>query len=201
MRLHIPSFLQYLEHELPVDLAFVHHHYTVYLWAQTPVKTAFLQEVVTRCVVKACCDPLGTLTPPEEQSVLKTPPATHLDALERSLLSVTTYLSKTRVQTRGEGDGGEVRYEYRVNLRTITHLVKTVRIEEDSKLIQQVTEGDYYAPLRLLSEKIFMNTGRRFSLTRLSKASQYLERQGVLTGRDEREVRTFGRRVCQTWQT
>jgi hypothetical protein len=194
MRFHIPSFLHYLECSLPLDIAVLHHHYVVYLFSQTPVKLDFLQAVIADTVIRSCCDPIGALTETEKQSVLKTPPATHLETLSETLLGEKTYLSFTR-QPPGEG-GGEVRYEYRVNLRKLQQLIQAVRLQEDVKLIRRLIQGDYYTSLRLLAHKVYFNTGRVFSRKRLETAVLYLETQGILTRDDQ--VRTEGRRiVCQ----
>ena len=194
MRLHIPSFLHYVQCALPLDIAVLHHHYVVYLFSQAPVRLDFLQDVIAATVIRSCCEPLGTLTRPEERSVFKTPPATHLETLSQTLLREKTYLTFYR-QAPGPG-GGEVRYEYRVNLRKVQALVQAVRLQEDVKLIRQLIRGDYYTSLRLLAHKVYFNTGRVFSRKRLSAVVAYLEGQGVLT-RDG-QLRTTGRRVvCQ----
>jgi hypothetical protein len=194
MRLHIPSFLHYLQCHVPLDIAILHHHYIVYLFSQTPVRLDFLQEMIAETVIRSCCEPIGTLTSTEEQSVLKTPIATHLETLSETLLREKTYLAFYR-QKPGEG-GGEVRYEYRVNLRKIQALIQAVRLQEDIKLIRQLIQGDYYTSLRLLAHKVYFNTGRVFSRKRLETAVLSLEAQGILTRDDQ--VRTEGRRVvCQ----
>lgn len=189
MRFHLKSVLNYLEPRIPYDVGFVHQNFVVHLFSSYPLKPEFLQEVVTESVVKSLFHPLRTWNKTEEQALIKTPSATHIQALEQALEPTEKYLKIYR----DERETGEKKYEYQIDLRVVRTILCQVRFEEDKKLVARVLEKNYYVPLRMLQKSINMQYGTMLSMWRLIPVMKDFERQGKVSSGDNAHYR--GREV------
>lgn len=190
MKFHLKSVLNYLEPRIPYDVGFVHQNYLVHLYSEYPLKQTFLQEVVTDAVLKSVKHPLRTLNQTEQQSLLKTPCETHLQALERTLQQSGEYV---KIHRETVGAGEKVRYEYQIDLREVQRIFYQVRFEEDRKLVERFLERNYYVPLRMLQKSINVQYGNMLSFWRLTPVLKELERQGKVSSGDNSHYR--GREV------
>lgn len=189
MRFHLKSVLNYLEPRIPYDVGFVHQNFVVHLFSPYPLKQEFLREVVTESVIKSLFHPLHTWNKTEEQALIKTPSATHIQALEQALEQTGEYLKIYR----DEHALGEKRYEYQIDLRVVRTIMCQVRFAEDKKLVAQVLEKNYYVPLRMIQKSINMQYGTMLSMWRLIPVMKDFERQGRVSSGDNAHYR--GREV------
>lgn len=190
MRFHIPSFLQYLDAAIPLDILIEHHHYIVYLLSDFPIRTDFLQEVVTAAVIKTFETPLVTLSVPEMRSPIKGLLDTHLVRLQGALLMTATYIQKIKIT---DHLGQVRRYETHIDVIDIQEIARTIRLEDDTDLIWHLIKHDHYCSVRLTQSKVRMNYGQTFSTRRITEALEQLEALGFISKNGR--IRTHGREV------
>lgn len=198
MRFHVPSFLHYMESNLPSDSMLVHHHYICYVMSALPLRMDFLKESILDAVLLTFEKPIGTLDSAEQRSVIEGLTDEHWEILRKALSEKNTYLKKAREKKRNRG---EVIHEYQINLRLIMKILREVRLSHDCGLIQELIQnevftidGKRFISLRKLEKLIFYHTGKAFSIRRIDEALHELQRQKVVNGPNGFRYR-YGREV------
>ena len=186
MQLHLASFLQAFETRLPLDIAWFHRNYTLFLFARFPVNLTFLQEIL-----------LDTLrgTPPETPSETphETPLSTLLDTLRETLVSSDTYLTKHKHDAVGERQ--ETLWEYQIDLNVIQGIITNVWLYADMCQAWSLIRDDDFVSVRVLQAKLLMATGKPYSLRCVNRILDALTQEGLL--RDNGRMRTRGREVVK----
>ena len=179
MRFHLPSFLYHFDQIVPYDVPYCQYNYRVFLSPSRPLKTVFLQDLVSHALLSSLRDPQGTPTETERVSLFATPTGTYLDALHDALHETQTYLARI-AREQESGGGGKVRYDYRIDLRVVACLLRRIRLEEDVHLLKHVIRSCEVVSLRLLRELCKTRYGVVLSDRRLTPALKVLEKQGLV---------------------
>lgn len=178
MKFHIPSFLHYFENQIPDAIGYLHHHYIIYLIADFPIRRDWIQEVTAWAVVQSYEHPLEIHDQIEEQSLIKGLLETHHRTLQQTLHQTQTYIEGIKLLDGVLGEGG--RYEYRVDIRTIHHLILDALMSADVSLIKNHLHGEPFCSVRLMQKKLYVGTGKMYSKGRVNEALNTLEALGYL---------------------